>query len=191
MLPPNRFGRIRSWASASIWSSKPRTGAGTFVCPTAGNPQTLTLHASIPVVVDVYGGPHFTADSETVERADSLFDRLLAANGFLGLPTLDNPGLVGTGPLRGNRRSLRICRETRAGGSADGAWITSNQLPYVDGSRNRDLGGNWSYGGYMTLYALTHAPEVFKCGGGGCLAVTRLEVLRQYLHRTVYMADPH
>jgi dipeptidyl-peptidase-4 len=25
----------------------------------------------------------------------------------------------------------------------------------------------WSYGGYMTLYALTHAPDVFKCGAAG------------------------
>jgi dipeptidyl-peptidase-4 len=25
----------------------------------------------------------------------------------------------------------------------------------------------WSYGGYMTLYALTHAPEVFRCGVAG------------------------
>ena len=38
-------------------------------------------------------------------------------------------------------------------------------LPYVDGSRIGIRG--WSYGGYMTLYALTHAPDVFKCGSAG------------------------
>ena len=38
-------------------------------------------------------------------------------------------------------------------------------LPYVDPMRIGITG--WSYGGYMTLYALTHAPEVFKCGAAG------------------------
>ena len=38
-------------------------------------------------------------------------------------------------------------------------------LPYVDASRLGLRG--WSYGGYMTLYALTHAPGVFECGAAG------------------------
>jgi dipeptidyl-peptidase-4 len=38
-------------------------------------------------------------------------------------------------------------------------------LPYVDSSRMGIRG--WSYGGYMTLYTLTHAPQVFKCGAAG------------------------
>ncbi|PYV26815.1 MAG: S9 family peptidase, partial [Acidobacteria bacterium] len=38
-------------------------------------------------------------------------------------------------------------------------------LPFVDPARLGIWG--WSYGGYMTLYALTHAPDVFKCGAAG------------------------
>jgi dipeptidyl-peptidase-4 len=38
-------------------------------------------------------------------------------------------------------------------------------LPFVDGSRIGIWG--WSYGGYLTLYALTNAPDVWKCGAAG------------------------
>ena len=38
-------------------------------------------------------------------------------------------------------------------------------LPYVDASRIGIWG--WSYGGYMTLYSVTHAPKVFKCAVAG------------------------
>ena len=38
-------------------------------------------------------------------------------------------------------------------------------LSYVDPNRMGVWG--WSYGGYMTLYTLTHAPGVFKCGAAG------------------------
>ena len=38
-------------------------------------------------------------------------------------------------------------------------------LPYVDPQRLGIWG--WSYGGYMTLYVLTHAPAVFKAGVAG------------------------
>ena len=38
-------------------------------------------------------------------------------------------------------------------------------LPYVDPARIGIWG--WSYGGYMTLYSLTNAPDVFKCGVAG------------------------
>jgi len=38
-------------------------------------------------------------------------------------------------------------------------------LPFVDGSRIGIWG--WSYGGYLTLYALTNAPDVWKCGVAG------------------------
>ena len=38
-------------------------------------------------------------------------------------------------------------------------------LPYVDPQRLGIRG--WSYGGYLTLYVLTHAPGVFKAGVAG------------------------
>ena len=38
-------------------------------------------------------------------------------------------------------------------------------LPYVDATRIGTDGK--SFGGYMTLYALLHAPDVFRCGVAG------------------------
>jgi len=47
-------------------------------------------------------------------------------------------------------------------------------LPYVDTTRIGTDGK--SFGGYMTLYALIHAPDVFRCGVGRRSA-HRLELL--------------
>ena len=41
--------------------------------------------------------------------------------------------------------------------------------PYVDGARIGITG--WSYGGYMTLYAATHAGATFKCAMAGAPVV--------------------
>jgi dipeptidyl aminopeptidase/acylaminoacyl peptidase len=55
-------------------------------------------------------------------------------------------------------------------------------LPYVDGSRIGISG--WSFGGYMTAYALTHSKN-FKIGiAGGTVADWSL--YRFDLHRTLY-----
>jgi dipeptidyl-peptidase-4 len=39
------------------------------------------------------------------------------------------------------------------------------KLPFVDGSRIGIYG--WSYGGYVALYAATHAGETFRCAVAG------------------------
>ena len=45
------------------------------------------------------------------------------------------------------------------------ASSTCKTLPYVDATRIGTDGK--SFGGYLTLYALIHAPEVFRCGVAG------------------------
>ena len=59
------------------------------------------------------------------------------------------------------------------------------KLPFVDGSRIGICG--WSYGGYMTLYAATHAPEIVQ-GRRRRRARDALEVLRLDLHRALHEA---
>jgi dipeptidyl-peptidase 4 len=114
-----------------------------------------------PVVVFVYGGPH----SQVVRDAwgaTSLFDHLLASHGFL-VWSVDNRGSFG----RGHAWESVLLREMgrrELADQLDGVRYL-NGLPFVDGSRIGIWG--WSYGGYLTLYALTNAPDVWKCGVAG------------------------
>jgi dipeptidyl-peptidase-4 len=114
-----------------------------------------------PVIVYVYGGPH----SQVVRDswgATSLFDHYLASRGFL-VWSVDNRGSWG----RGHAWEAAIFRSTGKRELADqlAGVRYLKSLPYVDPERIGIWG--WSYGGYMTLFALTNAPEVWKCGVAG------------------------
>ena len=114
-----------------------------------------------PVVVSVYGGPH----AQTVTRSwrhVSAFEQLLASRGFL-VWQLDNRGSAGRGKAFESgihRRLGQLELEDQLTGLDH-----LKTLPYVDESRIGVTGG--SYGGYMTLYALTRAPAVFRSGVAG------------------------
>jgi len=114
-----------------------------------------------PVIVDVYGGPHIQLVQKRWDP-NSLFEQLLAQNGFL-IWTLDNRGSWGRGHAWESAIFENMGKHELDDQLTGVAYLKS--LPYVDGTRIGLRG--WSYGGYMTLYALTHAPEVFKCGSAG------------------------
>jgi dipeptidyl-peptidase-4 len=114
-----------------------------------------------PVIVYVYGGPHAQVVRDAW-GATSLLDHLLASRGYL-VWSLDNRGSWG----RGHAWETTIFKETGKQELADqleGVRALKN-LPYVDPARIGIWG--WSYGGYMTLYSMTHAPRVWKCGVAG------------------------
>jgi dipeptidyl-peptidase-4 len=124
-------------------------------------PADFDARKKYPVVVNVYGGPHAQVVADRW-GATSLFDHLLAQEGFL-VWSLDNRGSAGRGhawefPIFNNlgRRELD---DQLAG------VVYLKSLPFVDANRLGIWG--WSYGGFMTLYALTHAPDVFRCGAAG------------------------
>ncbi len=114
-----------------------------------------------PVIVSVYGGPH----SQTVTNAwehVSPRDSLLASRGFLVFK-LDNRGMAGRGtafefPLRHDMGKIEL-QDQLVGVEH------LKSLPYVDPARIGITG--WSYGGYLTLYALVNAPSVFRSGVAG------------------------
>jgi dipeptidyl-peptidase-4 len=114
-----------------------------------------------PAVLSVYGGPH----AQTVTnswRHVSPFEHLLASRGFL-VWQLDNRGSAGRGKAFESaiyRRLGQLELEDQLTGIEH-----LRSLPYVDASRIGITGG--SYGGYMTLSALTGAPGVFRSGVAG------------------------
>jgi len=114
-----------------------------------------------PVVVSVYGGPHAQTVTKSWRHV-SPFEHLLASRGFL-VWQLDNRGSAGRGKAfeSGIYRKLgQLELEDQLAGIEH-----LRSLPYVDPSRIGITGG--SYGGYMTLFALTRAPDVFRSGVAG------------------------
>jgi dipeptidyl-peptidase-4 len=113
------------------------------------------------VIVSVYGGPH----AQTVTNSWSHVsprDSLLASRGFLVFK-LDNRGMAARGtafefPL--HRAMGKVELQDQLAGVAH-----LKSLPYVDPARIGITG--WSYGGYLTLYALVNAPDVFRAGVAG------------------------
>ncbi len=113
-----------------------------------------------PVIVDVYGGPHAQVVTNSFPR--SAFDQLCASKGFLVF-SMDNRGSWGRGHAFETPILKRMGEQELADQLEGIAWLKRN--PWVDGSRIGIWG--WSYGGYMTLYAATHAPETFKVAVAG------------------------
>ena len=112
-----------------------------------------------PVLIHVYGGPHAQMVWNAWGGSTYLWHELMAQRGYL-IFSLDNRGSWG----RGHRWEASIYhhlgRKELADQLAGVRYLKT--LPYVDSTRIGIWG--WSYGGYMTLYALLNAPTVFKAG---------------------------
>ncbi len=118
-----------------------------------------------PVLVNVYGGPH----AQTVQNHWTGVvntDQMMAQRGYV-IWSLDNRGSAG----RGHKFETAVFRNLGAKELEDqkeGVRYLFAQ-GFVDPARVAVTG--WSYGGFMTVYSLLHAPEVFSCGVAGA-AVT-------------------
>ena len=129
-------------------------------------PENFDPSRRYPVVVHWYGGPGLQMVSNRY-GATNIFniierDVLYTQEGFL-VWRLDNRGSFG----RGHAFETPIFGELGKAALDDQlAGIEYlKTLPYVDATRIGTDGK--SFGGYMTLYALLHAPDVFRCGVAG------------------------
>jgi len=123
-------------------------------------PAGFSPDKKYPVIVMIYGGPGVQTVHDAWSGAG--FDQVLAQKGFL-IWQLDNRGSSG----RGHIWESKIYHETGArelNDQLDGIHYLAT-LGFADIARVGISG--WSYGGYMTLYALANAPEVFKAGIAG------------------------
>jgi dipeptidyl-peptidase 4 len=154
-------GRLESYDLAVTQEVQLRAQDGTRLEGRLVKPADFDPARKYPVVVFVYGGPH----SQVVRDAwgaTSLFDHLLASHGFL-VWSVDNRGSFGRGHLWESALFREMGRRELSDQLEGVRYLKG--LPFVDGSRIGIWG--WSYGGYLTLYALTNAPEVWKCGVAG------------------------
>ncbi len=105
-----------------------------------------------PVFQHAYGGPGSQTVTNRWDGQSFLFHQMLAQHGII-VWMCDNRSASGKGvesqwPIYGRLGELEL-RDIEDGL----AWL--KQQPYIDGSRV--LLSGWSYGGFMSSYALTHS----------------------------------
>ena len=129
-------------------------------------PENFDPAQQYPVVVHWYGGPGLQMVSNRYGTTNifNIIERdvLYTQDGFL-VWRLDNRGAFGRGhgfesPIFGELGKAALVDQL-----AGIEYLKT--LPYVDATRIGTDGK--SFGGYMTLYALLHASDVFRCGVAG------------------------
>ena len=136
-----------------------------------------------PVLIYTYGGPHGQVVSNSWGRTRFLWHQMMAQKGYIVF-SLDNRGSVGRGHKFESQVYKKFGENELADQLAGVAYLKS--LPYVDGGRIGIWG--WSYGGYMTCYAMANAPDAFKAGFAGAPVTDWLQYDTIYTER--YMKRP-
>ena len=128
-------------------------------------PPDFDPQKKYPVMSFTYSGPHAPQVKNGWGSQTYMFHQLLAQKGYIiwvcDNRTASGKGMEATWPVYKNFGELEL-RDLEDGVT----WLKSQ--PYIDGSRIGIWG--WSYGGFMTSYALTHS-QSFKMGiAGGTVA---------------------
>lgn len=136
-----------------------------------------------PVLVSVYGGPQAQEVRNDWGGIDFLWHEMMAEKGYIVF-SLDNRGMYGRGHAFETPVYHQFGRIELADQLAGLKYLKS--LPYVDASRFGIWG--WSYGGYLTTYAMFNSPDVFKAG----IAVAPVTDWRLYdtIYTERYMGRP-
>jgi dipeptidyl-peptidase-4 len=129
---------------------------GIIIKPVNFNPKR-----KYPVLVYTYGGPHAQVITNSYGRVGSLWHRFLAQQGYV-IFAMDNRGAAGRGHAWETPIHLEMGKVELEDQLRGVAYL--KKLPFVDEKRIGIWG--WSYGGYMTLYAMTHS-NAFAAGISG------------------------
>ena len=144
-------------------------------------PAGFAAGRKYPAVVMVYGGPHAQNVRDT--WGGVAWEQALAQRGFV-VWQVDNRGTAG----RGHAFESKVFRNLGAQELKDQEEGVRHliSLGFTDAARIGIHG--WSYGGYMTLYALTNAPDLFRSGVAGAPVTDWLTYDTIYTER--YMGLP-
>jgi dipeptidyl-peptidase-4 len=150
-------------------------------------PENFDPARKYPVIVHWYAGPTLQMVSNRYGKTN-LFnhierDVLYTQAGFI-VWRLDNRGSFGRGHTFKTSIAKRLGKAALDDQLAGVEYLRT--LPYIDADRIGCDGK--SFGGYMSLYALIHAPDVFKAGVVGS-APTRWEYY-DTIYTERYMGTP-
>lgn len=119
-------------------------------------PRGKTAVHSVPVIMNPYGGPDAQAVVDQWSTVRLLFDQILAEHGFAVL-RVDNRGMAGR-----SRAFAQAAYHDFGPIQLSDQMAALNQalvrFPQLDGRRIGWWG--WSWGGTLTLYAMTHSSRV-------------------------------
>jgi len=137
-----------------------KTQDGTLLYARLIKPAGFRAGEKYPALVMVYGGPG--AQEVRNAWAGATWDQVLAQRGFV-IWQLDNRGSAG----RGHAFESPVFRRFGKAELADQLEGVRHLIAqgFVDPARVGIYG--WSYGGFMTLYSLLNAPDVFRAGIAG------------------------
>ena len=135
-----------------------RTSDGVVLQGSVVKPRDFDPSRKYPAIVEVYGGPHMQMVQDKWNSRWAPINQLFAQNGFVAF-SVDNRGSDRRGKAFENvllRRMGKAELEDQLAGAK-----ALETMPFVDAARVGLWG--WSYGGYMTTYALTHT-DAYRCG---------------------------
>jgi dipeptidyl-peptidase-4 len=163
-LRDNRVAALAEYKLSTPEFLQVRTRDGFVMEAMMIKPPDFDPSRRYPVYQFTYGGPH----AQQVRNAwnlQTMYHQLLAQRGVIvwvcDNRTASGKGVESTWPVFKNFGELEL-RDIEDGIS----WL--KQQPYVDGSRIGIHG--WSYGGFMTMYALTHSTSFAMGIAGGTVA---------------------
>jgi len=140
---------------------KVKTPDGALLYARLIKPSGFTPGKKYPVIVFIYGGPR-VGQSVLDTWPETHWDQVLAHRGFV-VWQLDNRGTWGRGHVFESVIFHNLGAHELEDQKEGIRYLQS--LGFADTSRMGIYG--WSYGGYMTLYAITHAPGLFRAGIAG------------------------
>jgi dipeptidyl-peptidase-4 len=161
VIEENKIDALRQYKLGTVEFMQVKTRDGFPMEAMMIKPPDFDPRKKYPVMSFTYSGPQAPSVRNSWGGANNLWNQMLAQKGYIfwicDNRTASGKGVVNTWPAYGNLGELEL-RDLEDGLT----WLKSQ--PYVDGSRIGLWG--WSYGGYMTSYALTHSKS-FKMGIAG------------------------
>jgi dipeptidyl-peptidase 4 len=154
-------GQLESVAEAPGFEAKPDfhtvEHAGRTYHALVVRPADFDPHKRYPVVLSVYGGPHYSAVRKVAGRL--VFEQWLADRGFIVVKA-DGRGTPRRGrdwerAIRGDFITLPLADQVTV------LQALGARLPELDMARVGVYG--WSFGGYFSAMAAMQRPDVFRC----------------------------
>jgi len=165
VIAENKVDALKQYKLGTVDLLQVKTRDGFLMEAMMIKPPDFDARKKYPVMSFTYSGPHAPQVKNGWGSTTYMFHQLLAQKGYIiwvcDNRTASGKGMDATWPVYKNFGELEL-RDLEDGLT----WLKSQ--PYVDGSRIGIWG--WSYGGFMTSYALTHS-QSFKIGiAGGTVA---------------------